>query len=92
MQRSLSMFTIYRNPKDYPGKFVVRQFRVDDAGAEPGPDEMVTERLTGSVIIMSLQPLAVAATLEEAREAVPPGLYNLGRYGNDDAAIAEVWV
>lgn len=31
-------------------------------------------------------------TLEEAREAIPPGLYNLERYADDDPVIKEVWV
>ena len=32
------------------------------------------------------------ATLEEARRIVPAGLYNLGRYSDDDPAIYEVWI
>lgn len=31
-------------------------------------------------------------TLEQARSALPPGLYPLGRHESDDPAIAEVWI
>jgi len=31
----LSMFTIYAHPKDYPDKFVVREFVIKPTGAEP---------------------------------------------------------
>ena len=34
----------------------------------------------------------VASTLEGARRGLPPGLYNLGRNDDDDAAIYECWI
>lgn len=34
----------------------------------------------------------IADSLAEARRLLPPGLVNLGRYGNDDPKILEVWV
>lgn len=34
----------------------------------------------------------IAASLEEARAALPPGLTNIGRYEDDDPAIKEVWI
>lgn len=36
------MWTVYKNPADYPGKFVARRFDVDGSGARP----------TSSIIIM----------------------------------------
>ena len=36
--------------------------------------------------------LAVKDTLDEAREALPKGLVNIGRFGNDDYSIKEVWI
>lgn len=37
-------------------------------------------------------PMAVVATLEAARAAVPPGLHRLGRQADDDAVILESWI
>jgi hypothetical protein len=34
----------------------------------------------------------LAGTLEEIREHVPPGLYCLQRFANDDPSIVEVWI
>lgn len=31
-------------------------------------------------------------TLEQARESLPPGLFNLGRFQQDDACILESWI
>lgn len=28
-------YTVYKSPRDYPGKFVIRQFYVDASGARP---------------------------------------------------------
>lgn len=75
MSDVLNMFTIYRRPKDYPDKFVVRRWVI--AGGEPKPDDL---------------PLAVVASLEEARRVLPPGLHCLGRGDNDDPCIVESWV
>jgi hypothetical protein len=36
--------------------------------------------------------VALADTLPEIRQAVPPGLYCLERYANDDPCIVEVWI
>jgi hypothetical protein len=34
----------------------------------------------------------VANTLEAAREVVPPGMYRLPRFPDDDPKIVEVWL
>jgi hypothetical protein len=38
------------------------------------------------------EPFARGASIEDVRAALPSGLYNLGRYANDDPVVAEVWV
>lgn len=37
-------------------------------------------------------PLAVVATIEQARAALPPGMWCLGREPGDDLAIVETWI
>ena len=58
------------------------------------PDKYVVRRWT---IMSNAPPLASADrslhdTLDEAREAMPRGLYNLKRLVGDDPAIKEVWI
>ncbi len=36
--------------------------------------------------------IALADTLDELREAIPQGMYNLGRQPQDDPCIVEVWI
>jgi hypothetical protein len=36
--------------------------------------------------------VTLADTLDEIRKNVPPGLYCLGRYADDDPCIVEVWL
>lgn len=45
----------------------------------------------GSVLIATDE-MALAGSLEDIRKAVPPGLYRLPRFPEDDACIVEVWV
>lgn len=74
------MFVIYANPRDFPGKFVVRRWLVGRMGGNRGTygaDE---------------KPTAVVDTLEEARGAVPSGLIRLDRSAHDDHAVHEVWL
>lgn len=43
--------------------------------------------------IAEAEPLMVAATLDEIRDALEArGLVNMGRYAEDDPAIAEAWI
>lgn len=41
MADALSIFTVYKNPLDYPGCFVVRRFEVSADGARPLPFPLV---------------------------------------------------
>lgn len=75
----MRQYVIYRFPSDYPGKYVVRGWSIVRGGESTAP-------------VADEKPLAVVDTLEEARQAVPPGLFNLGRYGADEHQVVEVWV
>lgn len=77
MNDRLYMFTIYDDPTDHPGKFVVRRWWLDFPGGEPFKDT---------------EPTAVVPTLEEARAAVPEGMYRLSRLPNDEPQIVETWI
>ena len=71
----LHMFTIYENPRDYPGRFVVRESVVN----------------ADSSIVVSDNPVAIVHSLEDARAAVPPGLVMLTCSPEDDPVVVEVW-
>ena len=72
----LRIFTVYWNPADAPGLFVVRGSIVDSA----------------SRIINDEKPLALATSLDAARAHLPPGLVMLARAEDDDPIIVECWV
>lgn len=74
--RPLEIFTIYVNPKDYPGKFVVRRWSIVRGNPKPVPDA---------------QPWAVTDSLAAARAALPPALYRLERQPGDQPQILETW-
>jgi hypothetical protein len=70
MSGTLQMWTIYYNPLDHPGKFVVRRW----------------------VGLVPSNTYVLAPTLEMARAHIPPGLYCLGRYAEDEVQIVETWI
>jgi hypothetical protein len=72
----ITFWTIYQNPADYPGKFVVRAHWVagGDGHVKYSPECTVHD------------------TLDEARAAVPPGCFLFPRDPSDDAVIAESWM
>jgi hypothetical protein len=78
----MSMYVIYDHPKDFPAHFVVRQWKV------VGPDEVSKE----PQVMVARDPHALTDTLEEARSALPEGLYRIPRYQGDDPVITEVWL
>lgn len=71
----LTQYTIYERPKDHPDSFVVREWLIVRGLDNPVPGELVR----------------VAATLGDARAAIPDGLFNLGRSPGDDPVIVETW-
>lgn len=91
MSNILDYFVIYHNALDYPGKFVVRRHRQDLDKVRSGFTQSLDEAIASSTV-PDPKPLTVVDSLDEARDALPPGLTNIGRYDNDDAVIVEVWV
>jgi len=73
---TLTMFTIFEKPKDYPDKFVVRGFDVERGNPEPHPHAVHI----------------VCNSLEEARSAVPSGLYCIARSPEDHQSVVETWL
>jgi hypothetical protein len=72
----LTMFTIFRSPADYPGKFVLRGFDVIRGQAEPRPHAVHV----------------VCDSLEQVRACVPSGLYCIGREPGDHESVVETWL
>jgi hypothetical protein len=75
-KEGLSFWAIYENPRDFPGKFVVRQHFASKESPKP----------------VALVDAIVVDSIEKAREAIPAGLLNLGRHPADDPVIHEVWM
>jgi len=73
----ITFWTIYHDPADYPGKFVVRA-------------QWITGK-RGSGIQHSPH-CTVHDTLDDARAAVPPGCFPLPAMAGDDAVIVESWM
>lgn len=75
MEDGLCLWVVYREPSDYPGKYVVRCHWSRPGGRiEVDPD------------------CATFDSLEAARDALPPGLFNMHRQPDDDPVIVEVWL
>lgn len=73
----MMVYTIYRNPRDYPGKIVVRAHRyVPPLGAAAEP-LYIGENLEAA---------------RRAIQAQMPGAVMLARDQQDDAAIVENWL
>jgi hypothetical protein len=70
------MFTVYKSPRDYPGSFVVRRWRV-----RKGQVEAEKELWCPPV-----------PTLALARKTMPAGYAVLARHPSDDPTIAETWI
>lgn len=75
-QWAMRGFTIFCRPLDWPQNFVVREWR-------NRLDRPETEHMPEAFL---------ADTLEEARGAVPPGMYRLNRFPDDEAQIVETWI
>ena len=70
-------YTIYHDPRDFPGKYVVRGWSILEGKADPVPDSIAH---------------AIADDLAGTRAALPAGLVCLPRHPIDDPAIVEVWI
>jgi hypothetical protein len=76
----MTQWTVYYNPSDYPGLYVVRPW--DIVQGEPEPVPRLSEHW-------------VCGSLEEARAIIlhgDPSLYCLPRQPGDDPVIVEVWL
>jgi len=80
MDDAIHFWVIYENPSDYPGKFVVRKHSV-----------RLKEGTKDTEIVIAPD-CSLHNTLDDARGAVPPFLYRLGRQEGDDPCIADVWM
>ena len=81
LTKPMSLYVIYHNVKDYPGKFLVKRWNLTSATAEADQVRACESQLVG-----------VVDSLEEARKLIPPGLRNLGRREQDDPVIVEAWI
>lgn len=74
----LPIWTIYENPSDYPGKFVVRRGAV----------------MQGGTYYLDPAPSFVGDSLAEARASLPHerGLVRMSRSPGDAPQIVEVWL
>lgn len=77
LSNDLLIYTIYRHPRDFPDKFVVRVFCVGTGAPEPVP---------------VYEPHAVVGTLEEARLSIPYGLVSICRSDGDHLSVVESWL
>jgi hypothetical protein len=76
MREELSLWTVYDNPSDYPGKFVARLFTITKAGPKPTENIIICDTLEMIRTIMLTQ---MHLTL-------------LTRFPDDDPKIVEVWL
>ena len=72
----LSVWTVYFNPRDFPGKYVARRFNLFRGEMEP---KASNEHF-------------VANSIDEVRRLLPMGLVCLQRSDGDDAKIVETWL
>jgi hypothetical protein len=73
---SLSIYTIFKQPLDYPDKWIARRSDV----------------IPGKTEVQQTAEVFVANSLEECRAMLPPGLHNIGREPTDDHKIYESWL
>ena len=81
LNKPMTLYVIYHNVKDYPGKFPVKRWNLKSATAEADQVRARESQLVG-----------VVDSLEEARKLIPAGLHNLGRREHDDPIIVETWI
>jgi hypothetical protein len=73
---NLIIWHVYRSPRDYPGKWVLRGQEITQGGE----------------ILTHPSPAVVANTLEQARSGVPIGDTRMPRHPDDDPALYETWM
>jgi hypothetical protein len=73
---TLAMWTVYKNPTDYPDKFVARRFDVDAGGAKPSDSIIVAPDLDKLRDVLQFE----------------MGLVKLMRSPGDEPQIMETWL
>jgi hypothetical protein len=73
---TLSIWSVYHSPLDYPSQWVARRFLVGGGLADPQP---TTD-------------MFVADSLEEVRALLPPGLTRIPRSPIDHPVVVESWL
>ncbi len=73
---TLVVWVVYRNPRDYPGRYVLRRWWIDGTG----------------LLRAELEPRWTATNLAEVRKQIPEGRVRLDPDPNDAAAICEIWL
>lgn len=69
------MWVIYKHPRDYPDKYVLRKQTAWRDGTITADEKAYT-----------------GDSIEEVRQHLPPGLYNLPLLPGEDPAIQETWI
>lgn len=72
----MTMWVVYKNPKDYPDQFVVRRHHV----------------MKDNSIRAESDPEIVSPDYETAVGVIPMALYRMQRSDSDDQSIQEVWL
>ena len=79
MQRnSLSIWTVYQKPLDYPGHFVARRW-----------ENLIVD---GAPVSRATADVLVAPDLDGLRAQLPAGLVRLDRQPGDGPVIVESWL
>ena len=76
--RNLTIYVIYDHPTDYPEHWVVRHHTIIPGEARP--------------CVIAVGPPTLHNTVDDARASLPPGLYNLPLFPNEDPKIFETWI
>jgi len=74
----MKQYALYDNPKDYPGKYVIREWHILTGQLQPVPMK---------------EPLLVTESIEECNTKMAgKGLIWMNRSPDDDECIVGVWI
>ena len=80
MTEVISMWQVYRRPRDYPRWFVARRVVITNGTARHGANIIVTDEVL------------LGQTLDHLRQQLPPGLFRLDPMPGDHPKMLEVWL
>jgi hypothetical protein len=90
---ALSIFVITYGTSDYPDRFVVREQRAQGLGPDWPPEGFAISD-DSDMVAVAIEPLAIVATLEEARAVIErerPGLVAM-RVAGELPTVVETWL